>query len=180
MMASERSSRSTSTFAMNSSQLLRMPWSTTSYSSRSKTLMAWKRRRRPGIVAGSSVSICLRQSSTSWSKVMGTGSWLLRAASTAFFARCSTPSPRSADISTTGTLSLRASSSVLIFIPRFLTTSIWLSATTIGTPNSMSCVVRYRLRSRLDASTMLTMASGLPLERKFRATISSLEYGESE
>ena len=44
--------------------------------------------------------------------------------------------------------------------PRFSTKSIMFIATTIGTPNSKSWVVRYRFRSKLAPSTMFKMALG--------------------
>jgi len=50
------------------------------------------------------------------------------------------------------------------------------SATTTGAPNSMNMLVRYRLRSRFDASTTSTMTSGRSSITKSRATISSVEY----
>ena len=61
--------------------------------------------------------------------------------------------------------SLNQETGEFIWKPRFATMSIWLSATTTGAPNSMSCVVKYRFRSRFDASTMSTMTSASPLIR---------------
>ena len=54
------------------------------------------------------------------------------------------------------------------------------SATTMGMPISSSCMVRYRFRSMLVASTMLMMALGLSCSTKFRDTISSLLNGDME
>ena len=54
------------------------------------------------------------------------------------------------------------------------------SATTMGMPISRSCMVRYRFRSILVASTMLMMALGLSCKTKFRDTISSLLKGDME
>ena len=56
--------------------------------------------------------------------------------------------------------SCRESSFTLMLSPAFLTRSIMLRAMTTGMPSSVSWVVRYRLRSRLVASTMFKMASG--------------------
>ena len=57
-------------------------------------------------------------------------------------------------------------------LPR--TSSIMFRATTMGTFSSMSCMVRYRFRSMLVASTILMMPSGCSLMMKSRVTISSL------
>ena len=57
---------------------------------------------------------------------------------------------------------------------------VMFSATTIGIPSSASCVVRYRLRSRLVASMMLSSASGRWSISTLRATTSSIVYGLRE
>ena len=46
------------------------------------------------------------------------------------------------------------------------TSSIMLSASTMGIPSSMSCIVRYRLRSMFVASTMLMMPSRLLVQQE--------------
>lgn len=74
-----------------------------------------------------------------------------------------------------------ASSSFTRMVPPFASTSsIMLSASTMGMPSSMICMVRYMLRSMLVPSTMLMMPSGFDSNRKSRVTISSFEYGERE
>ena len=50
----------------------------------------------------------------------------------------------------------------------------------MGISSSISCIVRYRLRSIFVASTMLMTPRGRSFSRKSRVTISSLVYGESE
>jgi preprotein translocase subunit SecG len=52
------------------------------------------------------------------------------------------PVPRSAEISTTGQPSSFVRRSMKILSPLFCTTSIMLTATTMGMPNSVNCVVR--------------------------------------
>ena len=58
-------------------------------------------------------------------------------------------------------------------LPR--TSSIMFRASTMGVSSSMSCIVRYRLRSMLVASTMLMMPVGFSPMMNWRVTISSLE-----
>ena len=58
-------------------------------------------------------------------------------------------------------------------LPR--TSSIMFSASTIGTSSSISCMVRYRLRSIFVASTMLMMPVGFSLRMNRRDTRSSSE-----
>ena len=60
------------------------------------------------------------------------------------------------------------------------TSSIMLSASTMGLSSSISCIVRYRLRSMFVASTMLMMAFGCSSSMYWRLTSSSGLYGESE
>ena len=80
----------------------------------------------------------------------------------------------------TGMPSSRSSSLTSTVPPLARTSSIMLRASTMGMPSSMSCMVRYMLRSMLVASTMLMMPSGRASSRKSRVTISSLEYGDRE
>ena len=87
------------------------------------------------------------------------------AALTASAAACMVPCPFKAEISTTLQPSWRDNSSMLILSPFFFTTSIMLTATTTGIPSSVSCVVRYRLRSRFVPSMMFKIASGRSLIR---------------
>ena len=72
----------------------------------------------------------------------------------------SRPSPFSAEISTTSQPSFLLKESMWILSPFFLTTSIMLTAITTGMPNSINCVERYRLRSRLVPSMMFRITSG--------------------
>ena len=84
----------------------------------------------------------------------------LLAASMAASAASRIPVPFRAEISMILQPSCLLSWAVSILSPFFLTTSIMLMATTTGMPSSVSWVVRYRLRSRLEPSTMFKMASG--------------------
>ena len=107
------------------------------------------------------------------------GSWYL-ATCMAWLTSSSIPSFFAAEIGTTGIPSICSSSFTRIVPPFARTSSIIFSASTIGIPSSMSCIVRHRFRSKFDASTILIMPLGLPSIRNSRVTISSLEYGESE
>ena len=98
----------------------------------------------------------------------------------ACFISSSTPSFLAADIGTTGTPNMDSIPFTSIVPPFPVTSSIILSATTIGIFISRSCIVRYRLRSILVASTMFIIASGLSSSTKLRDTISSLLYGDIE
>ena len=71
-----------------------------------------------------------------------------------------TPVPFIAEISTALQPSCFPSCAVSILSPFFLTTSIILMASTTGIPSSVSCVVKYRLRSRFVPSMIFRMASG--------------------
>ena len=92
----------------------------------------------------------------------------------------SIPSFFTAEMGTTGIPSSASSSLILIDPPFADSSSIMFKASTIGMLSSISCSVRYRLRSMFVASTMLMIAVGFSLMRKSRVTTSSLEYGESE
>ena len=72
----------------------------------------------------------------------------------------SRPSPFSADVSMIGQPSTMDSRSVSILISRFSSRSAIFKAITTGTPVSINCVVRYRFRSMLVASTRFTITSG--------------------
>ena len=87
------------------------------------------------------------------------------AASTAASAASMTPVPFRAEISTIRQPSCRDSSGTLIWSPFFFTISIMLMAMTTGMPSSVSCVVKYRLRSRFVPSMMFRMASGRSVMR---------------
>ncbi len=90
------------------------------------------------------------------------------------------PSFFTAEMGTTGMPSAASSSLMWMDPPLADSSSIMFRASTIGMLSSMSCRVRYRLRSMFVASTMLMIAVGFSLMRKSRVTTSSLEYGESE
>ena len=66
----------------------------------------------------------------------------------------------SAEIATTGTLTAFSSAVTSILSPALSTSSIILRAIITGTSISSNCVVRYRLRSKLVASTIFIMPSG--------------------
>ena len=82
------------------------------------------------------------------------------ASATAFSAAAMPPSPFSALMLTTSHPRASPSLPRSIVSPLFRTRSIMLTATTTGIPSSMSCVVRYRLRSMFVPSTMFRIASG--------------------
>ena len=81
---------------------------------------------------------------------------------------------------TTGSPSFFSSVAASMASPAFSTASIMLRAMMTGTSISISCVVRYRFRSRLVASTTLMTQSGFSSRIKLREMISSGVYGDSE
>ena len=83
------------------------------------------------------------------------------ASSIAFLVAFSIPVSFRAEISTTGQPSFSASFATLILSPFLFTISIMLTAMTTGIPSSISCVLRYKLRSMLVPSTRFRIASGL-------------------
>ncbi|MNE76114.1 hypothetical protein D3C80_1723290 [compost metagenome] len=64
---------------------------------------------------------------------------------------------------TTGQPRCADSAAISIWICWLLAISSMFSATMQGMPSSSSCSVRYRLRSRLEASTTLISRSASPL-----------------
>ena len=102
----------------------------------------------------------------------------------ATYTACSTsssmPSFFAAEIGTTGIPNIFSSLLTYTEPPFSLTSSIILSARTIGTSNSISCMVRYRFLSILVASTILIIPSISLLSRNSLVTISSLVYGDME
>ena len=74
----------------------------------------------------------------------------------------STPVFLRAEIMTTGQPRLFSSEAASILSPLLSTRSAMLSATTTGTPVSMTCNARYRLRSKLVASITWITTSGSP------------------
>ena len=85
-----------------------------------------------------------------------------------------------AEIGTTGTPSMASMAFTSTDPPLPRISSIIFSATTTGMSISSSCMVRYRFRSMLVASTMLMTAFGFSRSTKSRDTSSSLEYGDME
>ena len=76
---------------------------------------------------------------------------------------------------TTGMPSIASISLMLMVPPLPRTSSIIFSASTMGVSSSISCIVKYRLRSMLVASTILIMPVGFSPMMNWRVTISSLE-----
>ena len=72
----------------------------------------------------------------------------------------SMPSFFAAEIGTTGMPRISSNSLTRMEPPFARTSSIILRASTTGIPNSMICMVRYRFRSMLVASTILMIPSG--------------------
>ena len=86
----------------------------------------------------------------------------------------SIPSFLAAEIGMTGTPS-SCSISFTSTLPPFLrTSSIILSATTIGMSSSINCIVKYRFLSILEASIILIIPFGFSSNKNFLVTISSL------
>ena len=80
-----------------------------------------------------------------------------------------------AEIGTTGTPSMASMAFTSTMPPLPVISSIILSATTIGISISSSCMVRYRFRSILVASTILIIPFGPAPSTKSLDTSSSLE-----
>ena len=130
------------------------------FSSRSKIFTAYQRCCSAGIWCTAASSIWASACSTTPEKVCLGRVLADFAASIAACAASITPSPFSAEISTTLQPSSRESSEKLILSPFLRTTSIILTAITTGMPSSVSWVVKYRFRSRFVPSTMFRTASG--------------------
>ena len=169
MMLSASSSSSASAALMSDSMCCMVSAGMVSFSStlssRSKILMAYQRCCSSGILWTAASSMCAMACSTGPEKVCIGMVFPLLAALTAASAACITPSPLSAEISTISQPSSRESSATLIWSPFLRTTSIMLMAMTTGMPSSVSCVVKYRLRSRFVPSMMFRMASGRSVMR---------------
>ena len=87
----------------------------------------------------------------------------------------SIPSFFAAEIGITG-IPKSSSNLLIIMVPPFsLTSSIILSASTIGISNSISCIVKYKFLSMLVASTIFIIPRGLWFKRNSLVTTSSLE-----
>ena len=111
------------------------------------------------------MEISPRYPSTSSEKVWGEGISRERAKDTAFSAAALLPEPFKALVSTMGQPKAADNLPVSILSPFLWTMSIMFKAMTMGAPTSRSWVVRYRFRSRLEASTMFKMTSGLSFTR---------------
>ena len=83
-------------------------------------------------------------------------------------------------VSMTGQPNFLLKSSTLISVSFFSLISLLFNATTIGTPNSINCVVKNKLRLRLVASTILIMASKFALLIYVLVTLSSDVNGDIE
>ena len=90
------------------------------------------------------------------------------------------PSPLIALIGTHGIPNSLLSLSMSIVPPLARTSSIIFRARTMGTSSSSNCIVRYKFRSILVASTMLMIQSGRSSNMYLVVTISSCVYGRSE
>ena len=101
------------------------------------------------------------------------GRVLLFATCRAWSTSSDTPSPFAALIGTTGIPSASLIFLTSIVPPFERTSSIILSASTIGTRSSSSCRVRYKFLSIFVASTIFMIPSGFWLIIKSRETISS-------
>ena len=131
------------------------------FSSRSNSLTLYQRRLSAGTTSLIRDAISERACSTRWSNVCcGVVFTPDRAILTAQSASAFKPSPLTADVSIISQPSCSESFFVSMRSPFFLTISIMFNAISTGMPISVSCVVRYRLRSMLDASTRLTTTSG--------------------
>ena len=157
------------------------PASALTRSSRSKSLTEYHRREAPSAFPAMAFSIRSRASSTRSLKTRTgsrrTGLWACFRASSAADLQ---PSPLRALICRQGQPSPLPNFSRSMLSPLFRTRSIMFTATTTGSPSSISWVVRYRLRSILVPSTMFKTTSGGSRTRQVLATTSSGEYGDRE
>ena len=111
--------------------------------SRSKSLMAYQRRKRGSTMPSMLSSMCAMACSTLPSKTEGAETARFSSASDAALDAASfEPSPLSAEVATTSQPSAAPSFFRSMTSPFFRTTSIMFTATTVGMPSSMSCVVR--------------------------------------
>ena len=135
--------------------------SSATFSSRSKSLMAYQRRKRGSTRPSMASSMWAMACSTLPSNTEGAENSRPSAAILAARSAASLePSPLSAEVATTSQPSAAPSRLRSMTSPFLRTTSIMFTATTVGMPSSMSWVVRYRFRSIFVPSTILMMASG--------------------
>ena len=136
------------------------------FSSRSNSLIEYQRRFCGWQVPFRSRAICSSICSNLALNFSGFGAAALRwARLRAALATSVLPSPLTALVSMIWQPSASESFLTSILSPFLRTMSIMLRAMTIGTPISSSWVVRYRLRSRLEASMMLIIESGCSFTR---------------
>ena len=164
-----------SSISRSQSEMCSSTWATMSagtwsvsiaFASRSNTLIAAHRLVAFSTVPCRDSSMCASACSTDPEKTCGLSPFTPSAAARiANSAAARVFSPSRAEISITGHPSFFASFAASSLSPFLRTTSIMFTATTIGSPNSSSCVVRKRLRSRFEPSTMFRMASGFSLTR---------------
>ena len=147
----------------------------------STTLVAAKRSGMPAATAWSSIRCMMlcRQRCTAppWSSLSQKS---CRRGRSWYFATCracstssSMPSFLAAEMGSTGMPSMRSISFTRTVPPLLRISSIMFRASTMGVSSSISCMVRYRLRSMLPASTMLMMPWGCCSKINSRLTISS-------
>ena len=136
------------------------------FSSRSKSLMVYQRKFFGSQEPCNSLAIASNVVSNLLLNFSGFGAAaLLWARLRAALATSVLPSPLTALVSMIWQPSASESFLTSILSPFLRTISIMLRAMTIGTPISSSWVVRYRLRSRLEASMMLIIESGCSFTR---------------
>ena len=136
------------------------------FSSRSNSLIEYQRRFCGWQAPCRSLAIRARIFSSLSLNFSGFGAAaLLWARLRAALATSVLPSPLTALVSMIWQPSASESFLTSILSPFLRTMSIMLRAMTIGTPISSSWVVRYRLRSRLEASMMLIIESGCSFTR---------------
>ena len=111
--------------------------------SRSKSFIAYQRRKRGSTIPSMPSSMWAIACSTLPSKTEGAENSRFSSARAAARAAASfEPSPLSAEVATTSQPSAAPSFLRSMTSPFFRTTSIMFTATTVGMPSSMSCVVR--------------------------------------
>ena len=114
------------------------------------------------IVSGRTPFTSATAASISLEKIsLGRSTSFLLATLIAVSTSASSPVCFRAEVSTIGQSNNIESLFVSILIPLFSRRSVMFSAITTGTPVSISCVVRYRLRSIFVASTRSIITSGL-------------------
>ncbi len=154
----------------------------------STSFVAAKRTGSPARTAWSSIKwiipcrhLCTAPSWSSWlqKSFLPGFSWYC-AICKAWLTNSPIPSFFAAEIGITGMPKISSISLMRIDPPFPRTSSIIFSANTIGTSNSINCMVKYKFRSIFVASTILIIPVGFSSKINLRETISSLLYGERE